>query len=82
MIYYFFLDYVQELKNKLFAVKSKLELKPVAEKYNAKVPPSLSSQFSERVSKPEAVKKYTERQKQEATKLYPSGKIADEFVTN
>jgi len=49
----------------------------VADKYSAKVPPPLSSQFTERVNKSEAVKNYRERQKREVTQLYPSGEICE-----
>lgn len=71
----FFIGYVQELKGELFSVTSKSQLKSVSDKYNAKVPPPLTSQFTERVNKPEAVKSYKEREKREVTHLYPSGKI-------
>lgn len=72
-----FVGYVQAIREELFSVTSKSELqsyKIVAERYKTKVPPSLSSQFKERVNKPEAVNKYRERQKRASTHLYPSGK--------
>jgi len=65
--------YVQEIRRELFSVTSKSQFKSVADKYSAKVPPPLSSQFTERVNKSEAVKNYRERQKREVTQLYPSG---------
>ncbi|XP_068733419.1 uncharacterized protein [Montipora capricornis] len=50
-------DYVQQVKKDLFSVKSRSELKKVSEKYNAKVPTSLTSQFQNRVNKSDAVQK-------------------------
>ena len=50
--------YVQEIKGKLFNT-SRLELKNVVDKYSAKVPPSLSSQFKDRMKKADAVESYT-----------------------
>ena len=43
------IGYVQEIKGKLFNT-SRVELKNVVDKYSAKVPPSLSSQFKDRVN--------------------------------
>jgi len=40
----------------------------MAERYKTKVPPSLRSQFKERVNKPEAVNKYREGQKRASTR--------------
>ncbi|XP_068704429.1 uncharacterized protein [Montipora foliosa] len=71
--------YVQAIREELFNVTSKSQLqsyKIVAERYKTKVPPSLSSQFKERVDKPEAVNKYRERQKRASTHLYPSRKLS------
>ena len=71
--------YVQAIRKELFNVTSKSQLQPykiVAERYKTKVPPSLSSQFKERVNEPEAVNKYRERQKRASTHLYPSGKLS------
>ncbi|XP_068734517.1 uncharacterized protein [Montipora capricornis] len=73
--------YVQAIREELFNVTSKSQLqsyKIVAERYKTKVPPSLSSQFKERVDKPEAVNKYRERQKRASTHLYPS--VEDQSV--
>ncbi|XP_068711881.1 uncharacterized protein [Montipora foliosa] len=73
--------YVQAIREELFNVTSKSQLqsyKIVAERYEAKIPPSLSSQFKERVNKPEAVNKYRERQKRASTHLYPS--VEDQSV--
>ena len=63
------IDYVQEIKGKLFNT-SRLEL--VVDKYSAKVPPSLSSQFKDRMKKADAVESYKKRQKRQATQLYPA----------
>ena len=48
--------------------------KSVAEKYGAKVPQPLNSQFPDRAEKSEAVGHYEKRQEKEVTKLYPPGK--------
>ena len=48
--------------------------KSVAEKYSAKVPQPLNSQFPDRAEKSEAVARYEKRQEKEVTKLYPPGK--------
>ena len=53
--------------------KDMSQLKAVYEKYNANVPESLSSQFPDRVNKPEAVQHHIERTQKETGKLYPSG---------
>ncbi|KAJ7321177.1 hypothetical protein OS493_035348 [Desmophyllum pertusum] len=74
--------YVQELKGELFSVTSKSQLKSVSDKYNAKVPPPLTSQFTERVNKPEAVKSYKEREKREVTHLYPSAEEQDHLQSS
>lgn len=68
--------YVQEIKELLFAMtkeKDMSQLKAVYEKYSANVPESLSSQFPDRVTKPEAVQHHIERTQKETSKLYPSG---------
>ena len=44
----------------------KEKLKIVAEKYNAKGPAQLNSQFPDRVNKSEAISRYTERKEREA----------------
>ena len=70
------IGYVQEIKKLLFAMtkeKDMSQLKAVYEKYNANVPESLSSQFPDRVNKPEAVQHHIERTQKETGKLYPSG---------
>lgn len=71
--FYFGIDCVQEIKESLFSVTSKAELKNVADKYNSKEPPSLTSQFTERLKKPETVKNFREREKRDVTQLYPYG---------
>ena len=78
-VLFVFVGYVQAIREELFSVTTKSQLqsyKIVAERYKTKVPPSLSSQFKERVTKPEAVNKYRERQKRASTHLYPSGKLS------
>ena len=81
-LYFNFLDYmlsigyVQEIKELLFAMtkeKDLSQLKAVYEKYNANVPESLSSQFPDRVNKPEAIQHHIERTQKETSKFYPSG---------
>ncbi len=67
-----YIGYVGEIRNNLLNM-SKETRKTVAEKYNAKVPAPLNSQFPDRVSKAEAVARFVERKEREATKLYPSG---------
>lgn len=66
------IGYVQEIKEQLFNT-SREELKTVVDKYTAKIPPSLSSQFKDRVKKADAVESYKNRQKRENTQLYPAG---------
>ena len=72
------IGYVDELKEDLFNL-TKLELYDVqesmAKKYKSKIPASLSSQFSDRINKKEAVDKYHEKKEREATRLHPVGKI-------
>ena len=70
------IGYVQEMKKLLFAMtkeKDMSQLKAVYEKYSANAPDSLSSQFPDRVNKPEAVQHHIERTQKETSKLYPSG---------
>lgn len=74
--------YVEELKKDSFSLR-KSELNGVqnrmAEKYQSKIPASLSSQFPDQVNKKDAVDKYCEKQEREATKLHPVGKIWTRF---
>ena len=72
IIYYVCIDYVAEIWKDLGMSKEKR--KSVAEKYSAKVPQPLNSQFPDRVEKSEAVGRYEKRQEKEVTKLYPPGK--------
>ena len=72
-IYYVCTDYVGEIWNDLLGM-SKEKWKSVAEKYSAKVPQPLNSQFPNRAKKSEAVGGYEERKEKEVTKLYPPGK--------
>ncbi|XP_068760564.1 uncharacterized protein [Montipora capricornis] len=69
-------DYVAEIWKDLLAM-SKEKRKTVAEKYNAKVPQPLNSQFPDRVKKSEAVVRYEERKEKEVTKLYPPAEEQD-----
>jgi len=66
-------DYVEELKKLLFSLP-KATLKETFDRFSAKAPETLTSQFPNRASKAEAVKSYKERQKI-STKLFPAGKI-------
>ena len=69
--------YVKELKKGLFSLrKSELTglLNRMTEKYQSKIPASLSSQFPDRANKKDAVDKYREKQEREPTKLHPVGK--------
>ena len=50
-------------------------LNRMTDKFQSKIPASLSSQFPDRVNKKEAADKYREKQEREATKLHPVGKI-------
>lgn len=72
-IYYVCIDYVAEIWEDLLGM-SKEKRKSVAQKYSAKVPQPLNSQFPDRVEKPEAVGRYEERKEKEVTKLFPPGK--------
>ena len=70
-----FSDYVEEMRALLFsmcAVDIKA-LKSVTEKYAAKTPPSLTSQFSDRKSKAEAIRAKEQKMTRTATELYPAG---------
>jgi len=63
--------YFQELKEKLFSLtKSEIDdlLKSISAKYKAPAP--LSSQFTERINKEQAVEKYRQQQDRKATKLH------------
>ena len=44
-------------------------------KYSAKTPQSLTSQFPDRISKPEAVKDYEKRKQKTRSQLFPTGRI-------
>lgn len=51
--------------------KDMSQLKAVYEKYSANVPESLSSQFPDRVNKPEAVQHHIERTKRRQANCIP-----------
>lgn len=73
--------YVEELREELFSLtKSEIDdlLKSTSAKY--KPPASLSSPFTDRVTKEQAVERYRQQQDREATKLHPVGKINKEIL--
>ena len=67
--FYLISGYVDEMKTLLFSL-SKAVMKAT---YATKAPQSLTSQFPDRISKPQALKTY-EKQKQKSTQLFPPGK--------
>ena len=73
IIYYVCIDYVAEIRKDPLGM-SKEKPKSVAEKYSAKVPQPLNSQFPDRAENSEGVGRYEKRQEKEVTKLYPPGK--------
>lgn len=70
-----FSDYVEEMRALLFSMCAAdiKALKSVREKYAAKIPSSLTSQFSDRKSKAEAIKAQEQKKTRTATELYPAG---------
>lgn len=50
------------------------DLKAVSQKYSARAPKPLNTQFPERRGKEEAVQLHAGRRKRMATELYPAGK--------
>ena len=64
-------DYVEEIYQVLFAI-TKEERELMREKYKTKVPEPLTSQFTERVSKEDAILRHASR-KRTRTELFPSG---------
>ena len=70
--FYLISGYVDEMKTLLFSL-SKAVMKVAYARYATKAPQSLTSQFPDRISKPQAVKTY-EKQKQKSTQLFPPGK--------
>lgn len=69
-------DYVAEIWKDLLGMSAE-KRKSVAEKYSAKVPQPLNSQFPDRAEKSEAVARYEKRQEKEVTKLYPPAEEQD-----
>ena len=63
---------MDEMKTLLFCL-SKAVMKATYARYATKPPQPLTSQFPDRISKPQAVKTY-EKQKQKSTQLFPPGK--------
>lgn len=58
---------------KLLYSLSRNVLKETFTKYSSKAPGSLTSQFTDRVGKAEAVKAYEKRKEKTTTQLFPSG---------
>lgn len=52
----------------------------MAEKYNAKVPTSLTSQFQNRVNKSDAVQNFRKRKERQLTTLYPTGTVQNIYM--
>lgn len=66
------LGYVDSMKELLFSTTHG-ELKITLAKYHNKTPKPLCSKFPEKLSKPEAVKKFQLNQEKNQTPLFPSG---------
>lgn len=71
-------EYADELKNLMFNLP-KNTLKETFDRYSAKAPDSLTSQFPNRASKDEAVTSHRERQNI-STKLFPSAEEQDTLL--
>ncbi|XP_028405737.1 uncharacterized protein LOC114528304 [Dendronephthya gigantea] len=67
-------SYIDEMCHELLYKCNKEDLKKTYETYKAKEPGSLTSQFSQRRSKEEAIRNQTQR-KRKLTELFPSGDI-------
>lgn len=65
--------YVSEIA-KLLANHESREFKEISDRYQAKVPPPLSSQFEVKLTREEAIEKFKVRQQMEAIPMFPSGK--------
>lgn len=64
--------YVDEIKRLLFSI-DKSQMHTMSTKYGDLVPPPLNTQFLDRLSKEEAVKRNNHKQKREKITLFPSG---------
>ncbi len=69
----FSVEYVDEMRHELLYNSIKAELKKTYERYKAKEPNSLTSQFSNHRTKEEAIRTQEQR-KARITELFPSGK--------
>ena len=65
--------YVSEIA-KLLANHERREFKEISDRYHAKVPPPLSSQFETKLPREQAIEKFKVQQQKEAMPLFPSGK--------
>ena len=65
--------YVSEIA-KLLANHERREFKEISDRYHAKVPPPLSSQFETKLPREQAIEKFKVQQQKEAIPLFPSGK--------
>ncbi|CAB4003930.1 Hypothetical predicted protein [Paramuricea clavata] len=69
-----FKGYVDSMKELLFSL-SREEMKTILSKYIKKTPKPLNFQFSEKLSKSEAVKKFQAKQQRNNTPLFPPGAV-------
>lgn len=67
-----FLEYVRDIKDAIFTT-SKTDLSKFTKKYEKVVPPSLTSQFTERKDKAQAVRD-SEARESIGSNLFPAGK--------
>ncbi|CAB4003595.1 Hypothetical predicted protein [Paramuricea clavata] len=72
--------YVDEMRRELLYHCNKADLNKTYHKYKAKEPNSLTSQFSARRTKEEAIRNQAQR-KGEKTKLFPSVETQDHLIT-
>ena len=68
-----FVGYAREIKNILFYAELK-KMENISKKYRERQPPTLTTQFGERLSKTEAIKRQEER-KSNVTSLFPTGNV-------
>lgn len=74
MLNFTFLDYVECIKVLLFTLGNN-ELERIRKKLEKKVPKPLSTQFEDRLSKPDSVKKYVEKKSTgKTTTAFPASK--------
>lgn len=73
---FIFLGYVESMKKLLYTLP-KTAMKKVFQRYAAKVPEPLNTQFIDRVNKKTAVQKHEERAtKKNSASLFPSGTLS------